>query len=71
MVQDLSGRPQKGEWNVGEFDSFLDEIAPSLEESVGRLGIAGHLGTRERQGVIAKLILSWPEASDRIVEEFR
>lgn len=71
MADDRTARPQKGEWNDGEFESFLDEIAPTLEQSVGRLGVAGHLGTRGTQSVIASLIFAWPEVADRIIEELR
>ncbi|MDO8502434.1 MAG: hypothetical protein Q7S20_11395 [Gemmatimonadaceae bacterium] len=65
------GRPQKGERHDGEFESFLAEIAPTLEHSVGRLGVAGSLGGRTPAADPEKLILSWPEAADRIVEELR
>lgn len=63
--------PQKGEWNDGEFESFLAEIAPALETSVGRLGVAGSLGSRTPAVDPEKLILSWPDVTDRIVEEMR
>ena len=66
-----SGRPEKGEWNDGEFESFLAEIAPALENSVGRLGVAGSLGARSPVIDPEKLILAWPEVTDRIVEELR
>ena len=65
------GRPQKGEWNDGEFESFLAEIQPSLETSVGRLGVAGALGNRPQPIDQSKLVLTWPEISDRIVEDLR
>lgn len=71
MSEDRAARPQKDELNDGEFESFLDELAPSLEQSVGRLGVAGHVGTRGTQGVIANLIFAWPDVADRIVEELR
>jgi hypothetical protein len=64
-------RPQKGEWNDGEFESFLEEITPTLETSVGRLGVAGSLGSRSNAVDASKLILVWPDAADRIVEELR
>ena len=65
-------RPQKGEWNDGEFESFLEEIAPTLETSVGRLGVAGSLDSRSGHIVDpAKLVLVWPDIADRIVEELR
>jgi hypothetical protein len=64
-------RPEKGEWNDGEFESFLAEIAPALETSVGRLGVAGALGSRTPIVDPEKLILAWPEISDRIIEELR
>ena len=64
-------RPQKGERNDGEFESFLAEIAPALEQSVGRLGVAGSLDTRITFIDPDKLILPWPEISDRIIEELR
>ena len=62
---------QKGSFNDGEFEDFLAEIAPALEQSVGRLGVAGHLGTRAYTLDPAKMILMWPESSDRFVEELR
>ncbi len=62
---------QKGSFNDGEFEDFLAEIAPALEQSVGRLGVAGHLGTRAYTLDPAKMILTWPESSDRFVEELR
>ena len=65
------GRPHKGEWNDGEFESFLAEIAPALENSVGRLGVAGSLGARTPVVDPEKLILSWPDVTDRIIEEMR
>ena len=65
------GRPEKGEWNDGEFESFLAEIAPALETSVGRLGVAGSLVTRGQVIDPAKLVLTWPEISDRVLEELR
>ena len=65
------GRPEKGEWNDGEFESFLAEIAPALEHSVGRLGVAGSLGTRTPAVDREKITLAWPDASDRIIEELR
>lgn len=66
------GRPRKGEWNDGEFESFLAELAPALESSVSRLGVAGSLGD-PRPHIVdpSKLILIWPEVTDRIVEEMR
>lgn len=64
-------RPVKGEWNDGEFESFLEEIAPALETSVGRLGVAGSLGARSSTVDPGKLILVWPDIADRIVEELR
>ena len=65
-------RPVKGQWNDGEFESFLEEIAPALETSVGRLGVAGSLGG-SRTSIVdpAKLVLVWPDIADRIVEELR
>ena len=71
MAIEKHGRPQKGEWNDGEFESFLAEIAPALENSVGRLGVAGALGARTPPVDPEKLILHWPEVADRIVEEMR
>ncbi len=71
MGSDKHGRPQKGEWNDGEFESFLADIAPALETSVGRRGVAGSLGARTPAVDPEKLILQWPEVSDRIVEEMR
>ncbi|MGK2960704.1 MAG: hypothetical protein ACSLFK_01015 [Gemmatimonadaceae bacterium] len=71
MFKDRPGRPQKGEWNDGEFESFLAEIAPALENSVGRLGVAGSLGSRTPSVDPEKLILSWPDVADRVIEELR
>ena len=71
MFKDRPGRPQKGEWNDGEFESFLAEIAPALENSVGRLGVAGSLGSRTASVDPEKLILSWPDVADRVIEELR
>ena len=65
------GRPQKGEWNDGEFESFLAELAPALETSVGRLGVAGSLVSRVQMIDPAKLVLTWPEIADRVLEELR
>lgn len=65
------GRPQKGEWNDGEFESFLAELTPALETSVGRLGVAGSLVSRVQIIDPAKLVLTWPEISDRVLEELR
>lgn len=65
------GRPQKGQWNDGEFESFLEEITPALETSVGRLGVAGSLGSRSQIVDPGKLVLVWPEISNRIIEELR
>ena len=66
-----SGRPQKGQWNDGEFESFLAEIAPALETSVGRLGVAGSVGSRGQVVDHSRLVLLWPEIADRIIEELR
>lgn len=71
MNEDRARRPQKGEWNNGEFESFLDELAPALDQSVSRLGVAGHLGVRGHQDFIANLITAWPDVGDRIIEEHR
>jgi hypothetical protein len=68
---DRQARPQKGEWNDGEFESFLAEIAPALESSVGRLGVAGSLGSQAQTIDPSKLIITWPDITDRIVEELR
>ena len=65
------GRPQKGEWNDGEFESFLAELTPALETSVGRLGVAGSLVNRVQIIDPAKLVLTWPEIFDRVLEELR
>ena len=62
---------KKGELNDGEFEDFLAEIAPALEQSVGRLGVAGHLGARANALDPAKIITLWPEVADRIIEELR
>lgn len=61
----------EGEWNDGEFESFLAEIAPALEQGVGRLGVAGSLGSRAHATDPEKLIAAWPHVTDRIIEELR
>ena len=71
MMRDRSGPPKKGEWNDGEFESFLADITPALETSVGRLGVAGSLGSRSPAVDVEKMILGWPDVADRIVEERR
>ncbi|HEX2722434.1 MAG TPA: hypothetical protein VHM24_05915 [Gemmatimonadaceae bacterium] len=63
--------PKKGEWNDGEFESFLADIAPALEQGVGRLGVAGSLGGRSRGIDPAKIIAIWPDVADRVVEDLR
>lgn len=63
--------PQKGELNDGEFESFLAELAPALENSVGRLGVAGSLGNRSPLIDIEKMIVGWPDTADRIIDELR
>lgn len=62
---------KKGELNDGEFEEFLAEITPALEQSVGRLGVAGHLGMRPNMLDTAKVITVWPEPADRVMEELR
>jgi len=57
--------------NDGEFEEFLAEIAPALEQSVGRLGVAGHLGVRPNTLDAAKIIAVWPDPADRVIEEMR
>jgi hypothetical protein len=64
-------RLKKGELNDGEFEEFLAEIAPALEQSVGRLGVAGHLGVRASVLDAAKTIAVWPETSGRVIEDLR
>ena len=64
-------RPKKGEWHDGEFESFLADITPALETSVGRLGVAGSLGNRPQPVDQSKLIMTWPDISARIIEELR
>jgi hypothetical protein len=64
-------RLKKGELNDGEFEEFLAEITPALEQSVGRLGVAGHLGVRASLLDAAKVISIWPEPADRVIEELR
>lgn len=61
----------KGERHDGEFEDFLSDIAPALEQSVGRLGVAGHLGARPTEVDPAKTITVWPEIADRLIEELR
>ena len=62
---------RKGELNDGEFEDFLTDIAPTLEQSVGRLGVAGHLSSRPDAIDTAKTIIFWPEMADRVIEELR
>ena len=62
---------KKGELNDGEFEDFLAEIAPALEQSVGRLGVAGHLSSRPTELDPAKMITAWPDIADRLIEELR
>lgn len=64
-------RLKNGELSDGEFEDFLAEISTTLEQSVGRLGVAGHLGTRAEEIDIAKTITVWPESGDRVIEELR
>lgn len=71
MNNERPGRPNKGEWNDGEFESFLAELTPALETSVGRLGVAGSLGNRAPVIDVEKMVLVWPDMSDRIIEEMR
>ncbi len=71
MNYERPGRPKKGEWNDGEFESFLAELTPALETSVGRLGVAGSLGNRTPVIDVDKMVLVWPDVSDRIIEEMR
>jgi len=71
MGDERAAHPMKGERNDGEFESFLSEIAPSLEQSVGRLGVAGHLGVRGAQDIMASLMVPWPDVTDRIIEDLR
>lgn len=71
MKRERPGPPKKGEWNDGEFESFLADIASALETSVGRLGVAGSLGNRTPVIDVEKVILAWPDVADRIVEELR
>lgn len=71
MNQDRAGRPEKGEWNDGEFESFLAELSPALENSVGRLGVAGSVGSRAGAVDTDKTVLAWPDVTDRIIEELR
>jgi len=62
---------RKGELNDGEFEDFLTDIAPALEQSVGRLGVAGHLSSRPDAIDTSKTIILWPEIADRVIEELR
>jgi len=71
MNRERPGRPTKGEWNDGEFESFIADLTPALETSVGRLGVAGSLGNRSSVIDVEKMILTWPDTGDRIVEELR
>jgi hypothetical protein len=68
---DRQGRPQKGEWNDGEFESFLADNKPAHEGTVGRRCVAGSLGNQGQTVDPSKLIITWPDISDRIVEELR
>lgn len=69
MNNERPERPKKGERNDGEFESFLAELTPALETSVGRLGVAGSLGNRTPLIDVEKMVLVWPDVSDRIIEE--
>ena len=71
MNRERPGPPTKGEWNDGEFESFLADITPALETSVGRLGVAGSLGSRNPVIDVEKMILAWPDVADRMIEELR
>jgi hypothetical protein len=71
ISRERPGPPDKGEWNDGEFESFLAEIAPALEQGVGRLGVAGSLGGRTRAVDPDKVVTLWPDVTDRIIEELR
>lgn len=71
ISRERPSRLEKGERNDGEFESFLAEITPALETSVGRLGVAGSLGSRTELIDPEKLILAWPEPTDRIIEDLR
>lgn len=71
MFNERPARPGKGERNDGEFESFLAELTPALETSVGRLGVAGALGMRSSAVDPEKLVLSWPDVADRIIEDLR
>ena len=71
MNRERPGPPTKGEWNDGEFESFLADITPALETSVGRLGVAGSLGSRNAVIDVEKMILAWPDVADRMIEELR
>ena len=62
---------RKGELNDGEFEDFLTDIAPALEQSVGRLGVAGHLSSRPDAIDTAKTIILWPDIAERVIEELR
>lgn len=66
-----AGGPGKGERNDDEFESFLADIQPALETSVGRLGVAGALDNRSHTIDSSRLVLTWPDAASRIVEELR
>lgn len=66
-----NGRPEREERSDGEFESFLAEIEPALEQGVGRLGVAGSLGSRTTAMDPEKIISSWPDVADRIIEELR
>lgn len=67
--RERNGSARKDEWNDGEFESFIAEITPALETSVGRLGVAGSLGAGVQPLDHAKFVFVWPDISDRVVEE--
>lgn len=71
MSMERPAQPAEGERNDGEFESFLAEITPALETSVRRLGVAGALGMRSSAVDPDKLVLSWPDVADRIIEDLR
>jgi len=69
-----SGRrrnPKKGEWNDGEFETFLDDLSPSLEHGAERSNVAGNPASRGTIVDMSRIIVVWPQVADRIIEEIR
>jgi len=73
MASGRRGNPKKGERNDGEFETFLDDLSPSLEQGgeMERFGVSGKPATRGTGVDMSRIIAVWPQVSDRIIEEMR